>query len=71
MLEAATAANASLSKLPGFLVGDAESVADEGYRACMGGVAIKVPGAINQAVTLASRATPKGLVRLVAGALAR
>ena len=34
-------------------------------------VAIKVPGAINQAVTLASRATPKGLVRLVAGALAR
>ena len=70
MLTAATAANARLSKLPGLLVGDAAEVADEGYRACMQGVAIKVPGAINQAVTLASRATPKALVRRVAGALA-
>ena len=70
MLTAATGANASLTKLPGFLVGDAAKVADEGYRACMQGVAIKVPGAINQAVTLASRATPKALVRRVAGALA-
>ena len=52
MLAAATDANSSLAKLPGFLVGDAAKVADEGYRACMQGVAIKVPGAINQAVTL-------------------
>ena len=36
----------------------------------MQGVAIKVPGAINQAVTLASRVTPKTLVRRVAGVLA-
>ena len=70
MLTAATGANASLTKLPGFLVGDAAKVADEGYRACMQGVAIKVPGAINQAVTLASRVTPKTLVRRVAGVLA-
>jgi len=35
----------------------------------MQGVAIKVPGPINQAVTLASRATPKALVRRIAGAL--
>ena len=55
--------------MPGFLVGDAAKVADEGYRACMQGVAIKVPGAINLAVTLASRATPKALLRRVAGAL--
>ena len=70
MLTAATGANASLTNLPGFLVGDAAKVADEGYRACMQGVAIKVPGAINQAVTLASRVTPKTLVRRVAGVLA-
>ena len=69
MLAAATDANSSLAKLPGFLVGDAAKVADEGYRACMQGVAIKVPGAINQAVTLASRATPKALLRRIAGAL--
>jgi hypothetical protein len=37
----------------------------------MQGVVIKVPGAVNQAVTLASRATPKGLLRRVAGVLAR
>lgn len=70
MLTAATNANASLAKLPDFLIGDATDVADEAYRACMQGVAIKVPGAINQAVTLASRATPKALLRRVAGALA-
>jgi short-subunit dehydrogenase len=69
MLKAATDANTSLAKLPGILIGDAAEVADEGYRACMQGVAIKVPGAINQAVTLASRATPKALVRRVAAAL--
>ena len=71
MLTAATSANARLAKLPGFLVGDADAVAEEGYRACMQGVVIKVPGAVNQAVTLASRATPKGLLRRVAGVLAR
>ena len=65
-----TATDMLTAALPGFLVGDAAKVADEGYRACMQGVAIKVPGAINQAVTLASRATPKALVRRVAGALA-
>ena len=58
-----------MAKLPGILIGDAAEVADEGYRACMQGVAIKVPGAINQAVTLASRATPKAVLRRVAAAL--
>ena len=71
MLTEATDANASLAKLPRFLVGDAAKVADEGYRACMQGVAIVVPGAINQAVTLAARATPKALLRRVAGVLTR
>ena len=60
-----------LAKLPGFLIGDAEVVAAEGYRACMQGVVIKVPGIVNLAATLASRATPKWLLRRIAGTLAR
>ena len=71
MLSSATVANARLARLPGILVGDVESVADEGYRACMQGEVIRIPGAVNQAVTLASRATPKWLLRRVVGTLAR
>ncbi len=71
MLSGATDANARLAKLPGFLVGDADAVADEGYRACMQGVVIQVPGVVNQAVTLASRAAPKWLLRRIAGTVAR
>jgi short-subunit dehydrogenase len=71
MLSTATAANARLAKLPGFLIGDAEVVAAEGYRACMQGVVIKVPGIVNQSAALASRATPKWLLRRIAGRLAR
>lgn len=71
MLSSATAANRRLMKLPGILIGDADKVADEGYLACMQGEVIRVPGAVNQAVTLASRATPKWLLRRVAGKLAR
>ncbi len=71
MLRSATAANAHLSKLPGFLIGNAGSVADEGYRACMQGEVIAIPGAINQALSFASRSTPKWLLRRIAGTLAR
>ena len=71
MLSSATDANARLAKLPGFLVGDANDVADEGYRACMQGTVILVPGVVNQAVTLASRAAPKWLLRRIAGTVAR
>ena len=49
----------------------ADKVADEGYEACLRGETIRVPGTLNRAATLASRATPKWLVRRVAGALAR
>jgi short-subunit dehydrogenase len=71
MLSSATAANARLAKLPRFLVGDADAVAAEGYRACMKGQVIVVPGVVNQAATLASRATPKWLLRRLAGSLTR
>ncbi len=71
MLRTAVEANTRLSSLPGFLIGDADMVADEGYRACMEGAVVSTPGVLNQAVTLASRATPKWLLRRVAGTLAR
>jgi short-subunit dehydrogenase len=71
MLSSAVDANPRLASLPGFLVGDADAVAADGYRACMEGAVIVVPGAMNRAVTLASRATPKWLLRRIAGTLAR
>jgi short-subunit dehydrogenase len=71
MLSTAAQANAQLSKLPGFLVGDVDKVAAEGYRACLRGDIIKVPGAVNLAATLAGRATPKWLLRRIAGTVTR
>ncbi|MCO5123879.1 MAG: SDR family NAD(P)-dependent oxidoreductase [Rhizobacter sp.] len=71
MLTAAVETNAQLAKLPGFLIGDVEAVAAEGYRACMQGAVICVPGKLNAAATIAGRAAPKWLVRRVAGAIGR
>ncbi len=71
MLSQAAGSNDKLNQLPGFMVGDAAEVADRGFAACMRGDAICVPGAVNQAVTLASRATPKWLVRRLGGLLGR
>ena len=58
-------------KLPEILVGDAAQVAAEGYAACMRGDVIQVPGPINLVTTLASRATPKWLLRKISGAIGR
>jgi hypothetical protein len=71
MLSGATADNARLADLPSFLIGDVDAVAAEGYRACLAGEAIVVPGVINRAATLAAGATPRWLMRRIAGALRR
>ena len=71
MLSSAVESNSRLARLPGLLIGDADQVAEEGYRACAEGDVICVPGAVNQAVTLASRATPKWLLRRITGSLVR
>jgi len=71
MLSSATEANAQLARLPGFLVADVDKVAAEGYRACMRGDVIKVPGVMNLAATMAGRATPKWLLRRIAGTVTR
>lgn len=71
MLEGAQRESAGLKKLPGFVVGDVDAVAAEGLQACLAGEVIRVPGALNQAAVLAGRATPRGLLRRVSGALTR
>jgi uncharacterized protein len=71
MLTQAVEANALLARLPQALIGDVGEVAAEGYRACLAGEVICVPGAMNRAATLAARAAPKWLLRRVAGAFGR
>ena len=71
MLTGATQSNPQLAKLPGFLIGDVDAVAADGYRALMRGKVIKVPGAVNLAGTVAGRATPKWLLRRISGTLLR
>jgi len=58
-------------KIPGFIVGDVEDVAAEGYRACLKGEVICVPGAVNLAATVMGRATPKWLLRRLSGVMGR
>lgn len=57
--------------IPGFMIGDVSDVAREGFRACMKGEVICVPGLINQVSTLTSRNTPKWLLRRVSGIVGR
>ena len=57
--------------IPGVLVSDVESVAREGYAACMKGIPIVVPGAMNKLGTLLSRSTPKWLTRRITGAIGK
>ena len=71
MLHGAAQANQQLSRLPAFLIGDPQDVARQGFEACLRGDAVCVPGVVNQAAMLASRSTPKWLLRRVGGMLAR
>jgi uncharacterized protein len=71
MLSAAKRANAKARQVPDFLVGDVDDVAREAFEACMNGDVICVPGAINRAAMIASRSTPKWLVRRLGGMLGR
>lgn len=57
--------------LPEFLVGDAASVAREGYDACMAGRAVVAPGLPNALGTALVRMYPRWLVRRVGGLIGR
>ena len=71
MVAKATEANDKLTSIPAFLVGSVAEVAADGYRACLRGEVITVPGIVNLATTLASRATPKWLLRSLSGMVTR
>lgn len=71
MLDGATAHNGKLAALPGFLIGDVEAVAAAGYQACLDGDVVVVPGFVNRAAALAAGATPRWLLRRIAGVLGR
>jgi short-subunit dehydrogenase len=58
-------------QIPQFMIGDVADVAKQGYRACMKGEVICVPGVINQVSIASTRASPKWLVRRVTGILGR
>lgn len=71
MLAAAQQASGELKSLPDFLIGDAASVAAEGYEACMAGEVIRVAGGLNHAAILAGQFAPKWLLRRLSGAVLR
>ena len=71
MLGAAAGANSKVSQIPGFMVGQAETVAQDAFNACMRGDAICVPGVVNQALVIGPRTAPKWLVRKLGGLLGR
>lgn len=71
MLTTARNANARLGQLPGFLIGDVDDVARLGFEACIRGDVICVPGVVNRAAMIASRSTPKWLVRRIGGVIGR
>jgi short-subunit dehydrogenase len=61
----------TLLNIPGFVVGDVNTVAQKGFHACLNGKAIAVPGTKNIIASILSRATPKWLVRRVTGIVGR
>ena len=71
MLTQVAGANDKLAHLPSFLVGDVKQVAEMAFSACIKGEAICVPGMVNQAAMIASRSTPKWLIRRLGGLLGR
>lgn len=57
--------------LPSFLVMSPRRVAEAGYRACMSGKVLEVPGMANEWMTQWTRLQPRWLVRMMGGFAAR
>jgi len=71
MVSSAQEKSPGMSRIPDFAIGDVAQVAKQGYRACMKGEVISVPGVVNLATTLTGRAVPKWLLRQVSGVFGR
>jgi short-subunit dehydrogenase len=70
MIESAKRENAAFRALPSALVADPKSVAREGYRACMNGDVIRVPGLALQMATGFIQAQ-RSITRTLTGLLGR
>lgn len=71
MMSMAQEKSQGLGKLPDFVIGDVEDVAAQGYKACLKGEVICVPGTVNLVATVAGRTVPKWLLRRVTGIVGR
>tara|TARA_R110000823_G_scaffold27609_8_gene80358 strand:+ start:16770 stop:17558 length:789 start_codon:yes stop_codon:yes gene_type:complete len=71
MVSSVQQSSPGLKQIPDFVIGDVDDVARQGFRACLKGEVICVPGAINLATTVAGRAVPKWLLRRVSGIVGR
>ena len=58
-------------ELAGPFMATAREVAQEGYRACMAGDVVRIPGIVNQAMVTWLQYQPRGLVRFFSGIAAR
>lgn len=63
--------NPDLPAIPPMLLSSVESVAREGYRACMRGEAVRVPGLANRIGTFWSQVQPRWVVRTLGGLIGR
>ncbi len=59
-----TGTRASVSKLPGFMWQDADTVARAGYDAVMAGIAVYVPGRVNRVMAFVARHAPWVLMQV-------
>ncbi|MCP5420060.1 MAG: SDR family oxidoreductase [Gammaproteobacteria bacterium] len=71
MLNIVSATTSKPTPLPGFLVGNTERVARDGYAACMAGEAVCVSGRINQMAAFWMRHQPAWAGRFLSGVLTR
>lgn len=71
MVSNAQQKSSGLKKIPDFMISNAKDVAAQGYRACLRGDVICVPGTLNLATTITGRAMPKWLVRRISGIIGR
>jgi short-subunit dehydrogenase len=71
MLSGAAERSEGLARIPDFVIGEVDDVAAQAYKACMRGDVICVPGTVNLAATIAGRATPKWMLRRIAGLVGR
>ena len=60
-----------LAAAPDFMLASASEVAREGYRACMAGEVIRVPGVANQALVTWLQYQPRWLRRFLSGIAGR